>query len=276
MRALKIVNQRKVSDFLRAYFAPIVGLFILWDVFLLRTSSELLLGPKALFDPEPRNFLNMCFGRLSRSVGESPEFWFYVWIGLTVAAALGLFWKTSRTCAAAVSWVLLNTWIWSTGQTLYGVHRYIEISLMLIVFAAITADETVIWRWGKIFLCLTYFNTGWVKLMSPFWRNGDVIWTIHSYYFYTKWGFMTTASLVPFVPVFMLMSFVVILSQLMSPVLLFKPRWSPAWILVDCSIHLISAVMLKLYVFSGFLIFLNLAFLWSLPKNPRLPGNEAA
>ena len=178
---------------------------------------------------------------------------------ISVISFVLLFAKRTQNLGAIFSWICLNIWISSHNISIDGSHSIMAVFLLIFCISRLFEDTALFFRWGKIFLCLIYFNTGYSKLMDNQWRSGELLWNLSSAIL-AKHSVLSTASLTPLFPFLYIAGWFVIFSQLLTATLLLRPKLQSFFCLSEIVIHVSILFAIKLYLFSFLMILLNLTF----------------
>ncbi len=258
---------QKFSRYILANLHRIISILLLCDWGGIFSEMLLFWGPNSVLGLQTQSFYWRSLSTTASFFGIGVESVIYICWSLTAVSFAALFFKPLLKYSSFCSWLLINFWMSAGNSALYGVYYYFSIALLLLFLSEISRDSMLLQKWGKIFLCLTYFSAGWAKLMSPMWQSGQLIWNL-SATILIAFGISSTAPLAHLSILIVFSSWLVILTQLSAPILLFRKGLSNYWLAIDCVIHLAIALVLGLYLFSIFLIVLNIAFLPE-PKGRR-------
>ncbi len=178
---------------------------------------------------------------------------------LSVLSFVLLFFTRTQKWGAIASWIFLNIWLSSHNISIDGSHSIMAVFLLILCVSKLLDDPALFFRWGKIFLCLIYFNTGYSKLMDSQWRSGELLWNLSSAIL-TKYSVLSTAYLSPLFPFLFILGWFVIISQLLTATILFKPKLRSFFCVSEILIHVGIIFVMKFYLFSLLMILLNITF----------------
>jgi len=240
-------------------------MFLIIDLLSVASELEIYFDGPRLLHWNPNSFFDKTMLQLSQLFGISALACTWLLWGVTMTGAVALVFKQTRAYGALLCWICLVLWLSSDSSAFYGVHFYFVIFLMLASLCLLLTGPEMMWKWGRIFLVLTYFSAGYAKLQSVQWRDGQVMWNF-SASMLPSIGIRSTEFIAPLFPVIFGIGWVIILSQTLAPVILWKRSWSKYWLAFESSFHAVVGVWFGIYLFSGVLIFLNLAFLGNEPS----------
>ena len=176
---------------------------------------------------------------------------------LTLLFSAGILSSRFRGVSAAFTWGALQ--FWQQSGILYGIHMFLSVACLLFAVAAFAQSPSLEKKFGRIFLSLIYFNAGFAKLMSPYWRNGEVVWQIFAYKLHEMKA-ENTALIAKFAILFPVLSWMIIILQISVALSFFWPKAQSTISGFDSVTHALSAWLLDLYLFSILMIVLNLAW----------------
>lgn len=221
-------------------------MFLLLDSLLLTPDLSLVVGPSSLVaspSASAHRFLLEGLGTYA------SHFHWALHLGLILTALF------STPLFVIDLFIWLSTVLFASAWNLniYGLHFYILFSLFLIVSSRfLEAGEVK--KYGKILFALTYFNSGFSKILTPEWRSGEALQLIFSSP--ELGGFPLLDKFWWLIPGWFIM-----IIQLTYPVTSFlRGKRRLLLILIGIS-HFFIAVTMEFFLFSLYLIVLNFIFL---------------
>ncbi len=243
------------------------SLFLLLDAVLLSPDLSLVVGPSAIVASpvsSPYRILIEAMG------SQTIIFHWAIHISLIL---ISLF-STPVFLVDLFLWISTALFASAWNLNIYGLHFYILFSLFLVVSSRFL-EMSELRTYGKILFALTYFNSGFSKLMTPEWRSGDALHLIFSSP--ELGGYPVIERFWWVIPSWSLM-----IIQLTYPVTSFFRKWRiPLLVLVSLS-HFLIAFTMEFIIFSIYLMILNFIFLeQKIPENfsalsPSRKGPEEA
>ena len=262
-------NLDEISKFCREHFHRLFAIILVLNFLSLYPDLFLFFSYPWLLTTWKYNQFYALLNTLTSRVGLSDHHWLIFLSLLSLLSSLLLFFNSTKKPGAVFSWVFLNLWLSSNSLFFDASTCIMSVFLFLLGLSILLDDSILFEKWGKIFLCLLYFNTGYSKLICLDWRNGDLLWKLTAA-IQSSHNILTTDNLAPFFPAIFLAGWLVILSQLLSPIILFKPTLAPYLGIFEIFAHLFILIFLKLYIFSALMILLNLAFFANGSQNLKL------
>lgn len=193
------------------------------------------------------------------------------WSALLLAAIFLLLGLACRT-SAVLTWFLHLCAVKSGGLLSYGVDDLTTIGLFYLMLCPLPDRFSLDRKWGwwpapdltlfgfyrrvlQLHLCLIYFFSGIAKCAGPGWWNGESLWRA-----LTQPPFNTVpASLLYQGRVFLpLLGIFVCLLEVSYPVFIWG-RTRRVWLIGMCAVHLMIGLTMRMYLFAGVMIVLNLA-----------------
>lgn len=165
---------------------------------------------------------------------------------------------------AALLLVLHAGWFTIQPNWSYG-YDYLAASALFycLVFPVVRASDSgnpvhiPFLRILQLHLCIIYFFGGLGKLLGPSWRNGEAIWKALSQpYHIEQHDWLPIASGYPIF--FVLVGWTVVVLELLYPIAIWVPRLRVWWMWAVVAMHLGIALLMGLYLFSAWMILLNL------------------
>ena len=201
---------------------------------------------------------------MERTVGSSYDcgLWLLAAAYILLACLLACHWRIRW--VAGVLLVLHAGWFTIQPNWSYG-YDYLAASALFycLVFPVARASDaggTVyipFLRILQLHLCIIYFFGGLGKLLGPSWRNGEAIWKALSQpYHVEQHDWLQIASAYP--AIFVLAGWVVVVLELLYPIAIWVPGIRTWWMWAVVAMHLGIALLMGLYLFSAWMILLNL------------------
>lgn len=182
----------------------------------------------------------------------------YVLLATLLACRWGTRWVAGTLLILHAGWFTIQP-NWSYG------YDYVAASALFYCFifpinrssVGVSATSTPYLRILQLHLCIIYFFGGLGKLLGPSWRNGEAIWKALSQpYHIEQHDWLQFASGFPFA--FVLAGLLVVLLELLYPIAMWVPGIRTGWLWSMVAMHLGIALLMGLYLFSAWMILLNL------------------
>jgi hypothetical protein len=233
-----------------------------------RNVAEILLSVETHFVPRLG-----WFATLGAHVGVREEtVLFLAWLCLIAASCGLLVGVTCRLCAIA-AWFLHLCAAKSGGFVSYGMDNFMTIGLFYLMLSLLPDQISLNWRlrtlqpkdpqllgfWRRVLqlhLCIIYFFSGLTKCLGSGWWDGSNVWRA---LIRPPFNVINPEILVTFKYVFPLAGILVCLLEFGYPFFIWSTRTRKIWLLGVCTMHVVIAVTMGMYLFSLVMIVLNMA-----------------
>lgn len=233
-----------------------------------RRLAEALLSSESHFIPRLGWFVN-----LGEKVGvDENRLLFAAWACLLVAGC-GLVIGFASRASAIGAWFLHLCAAKSGGFVSYGMDSFITIALFYLMLSPLPDQYSLDWRlrdlrpkephllgfWRRVLqlhLCVIYFFSGLAKCLGSGWWNGSSVWRA---LIRPPFNVVSPEILVTFNYVLPLAGILICLLEFGYPFFIWNTKTRKLWLFGVCTMHVVIAVAMGMYLFSLVMIVLNLA-----------------
>jgi hypothetical protein len=194
------------------------------------------------------------------------------WICLLLAGG-GLVIGLASRLSAIAAWFLHLCAAKSGGFVSYGMDNFMTIGLFYLMLSPLPDRFSLDWRlqhlrpkdpqllgfWRRVLqlhLCIIYFFSGLTKCLGPGWWNGSSVWRA---LIRPPFNVINPEILVTWKYLFPLAGILICLLEVGYPFFIWSTTTRKIWLLGVCTMHLLIAVAMGMYLFSLVMIILNLA-----------------
>lgn len=233
-----------------------------------RRLAEALLSSESHFIPRLGWFVN-----LGEKVGvDENRLLFAAWACLLVAGC-GLVIGFASRASAIGAWFLHLCAAKSGGFVSYGMDSFMTIALFYLMLSPLPDQYSLDWRlrdlrpkephllgfWRRVLqlhLCVIYFFSGLAKCLGSGWWNGSSVWRA---LIRPPFNVVSPEILVTFNYVLPLAGILICLLEFGYPFFIWNTKTRKLWLFGVCTMHVVIAVAMGMYLFSLVMIVLNLA-----------------
>jgi hypothetical protein len=194
------------------------------------------------------------------------------WICLLLAGC-GLVIGVASRLSAIAAWFLHLCAAKSGGFVSYGMDNFMTIGLFYLMLSPLPDRLSLDWRlrdlrpkdpqflgfWQRVLqlhLCIIYFFSGLTKCLGPGWWNGSSVWRA---LIRPPFNVINPEILVTWKYLFPLAGILICLLEVGYPFFIWSTTTRKLWLLGVCTMHVVIAVAMGMYLFSLVMIVLNLA-----------------
>ena len=197
---------------------------------------------------------------------------FVAWVCLFAAGCALLIGFASRVSAIA-AWLFHLCAAKSGGFVSYGMDNFMTIGLFYLMLSPLPDRFSLDWRlrdlrpkdpqllgfWRRVLqlhLCIIYFFSGLTKCLGKGWWDGSSVWRA---LIRPPFNVINTEILVTWKYLFPLAGILICLLEFGYPFFIWSTRTRKLWLFGVCTMHVVIAVAMGMYLFSLVMIVLNLA-----------------
>ena len=197
---------------------------------------------------------------------------FVAWVCLFAAGCALLIGFASRVSAIA-AWLFHLCAAKSGGVVSYGMDNFMTIGLFYLMLSPLPDRFSLDWRlrdsrpkdpqllgfWRRVLqlhLCIIYFFSGLTKCLGKGWWDGSSVWRA---LIRPPFNVINTEILVTWKYLFPLAGILICLLEFGYPFFIWSTRTRKLWLFGVCTMHVVIAVAMGMYLFSLVMIVLNLA-----------------